>query len=321
MLARLSVASLAACCATAAPTLADELTSPLLKPALFVSLEMGVACSFGDEIDAIGTMNNVAAAFGATQGSGNLAFGDSDCGWQGRVGIGQSNTVGMGQWVDYWGVFVRHTQFGSDDFNGSYTAVTPGPGTYVSSLPGEYEEQRTVVDLELGHDVNIGGGQTARLFGGLRYSHFEGDVTSAGTSTVTVLGVSVTDPWTCSMSLRFDGAGPRIGLSTGIPLQGGVGLLLSTSASALYGERDTHCHVLIPGRADIPVSQSETGWVTNLEGEAGLTYALFGAGSELAVGVQVEAWFNQTEDGPWHADADRHNWGPFARINFNLSGP
>jgi hypothetical protein len=288
-------------------------------PALFLSLEGGAACQFGQEINAAPALDFVAGLHDFTVTSSNYKFGGNECGWTGRIGIGQDNLNAFGGLLDYWGVFVRQTDFGKDRFSASGAAFyTPDPTYYgQGSADGTYKEKRTVVDFEVGQDIGIGSG--TRIFGGLRYARFRGDARIDGTY-VYYDPTPYTYAFSANHKFEFSGIGPRIGLAARVPLQGCFGLLFMGSASALYGDRVTKFQFSVPGFSAGGLKETDTGWVTNLEGETGLTFAV-SPSAELVAGVRVEAWFDQIASGTAVNSADRDNWGPFGRLVVKFDNP
>lgn len=309
-----SALAIGAVLSTKVPARADELT-PAQRPALFVSLEGGAACQFGDTINAAPALDWVAGLHNFAVTANNYKFGEGECGLTGRIGIGEENIKAFGGLFNYWGVFVRETDFRNDRFKASGAAYYISDPTYSGqgSANGNYKEKRTVVDFEIGRDIGIGSrGEDLRVFGGLRYARFKGNARIEGTY-VYYDPAPHDYPFSAQHRFEFDGVGPRIGLTARVPLQGGFGILFTGAAAVLYGDRTTKFQFDVPGFISGALKDTNRGWVTNLEGEAGLTFA-FAPSAELVAGVRAEGWFDQISSGTAVDSADRNNWGPFARL-------
>lgn len=253
----------------------------------YLSLEGGAACPFGDTIDIFGT---------------DLL--NDGCGWTGRIGVGQRNTSVLGMF-DSWGLYVRHTRFPTN--NGSYYY---GAGGYYIDLVTSADEQRTVVDFEVGQDIGIGsGGSRTRWIAGVRYADHRVDTGVDGY----YYGVGY---FTQSFDTHLWGIGPRIGLESRMPFSSNMGLALGGAIAALYGEHSTQLTAESSLLGSRSASESDTGWALNAEGEAGIYWNPGAGSSELVLGVRGD-W--------WRADSDivevsRHNWGPFLRYQMSLGG-
>jgi len=207
---------------------------------------------------------------------------------------------------------------------------------------GTFEEDRTVVDFEVGKDIGIGGGESKlRIFGGLRYAHYTSDFTAKGEGGY---GIGYYGPClicfkaTSSFSVRadhsFDGVGPRLGLTAQHPLFGGFFLTGSVSGSLLWGDHQVRLSA-IGQTLNTRAKFSDDDLVSNAEGEIGVGMPFLARGT-LIVGARWEGWFDQAEfstytlelsdpcacrEGSFTGSLDRNNWGPFVRFNLPLGPP
>lgn len=280
LFAGVSTVALVAAAAVVAPgaASAQDLTGP---SSTYLSLEGGAACPFGDTFEILGE-----------------ELLNDGCGWTGRIGFGQRDTPIVGMF-DGWGLFVRHTRFPTN----STSDVVPG----YSDAVADANQQRTVVDFEVGQDIGIGSGAAqTRWIAGLRYA----DHRTAVNLAASYIGYSL------SLGNENWGVGPRIGLETHAPFSTNMGLVLAGSASALYGQH-TQTFTVSYGILTSSASASENGWMLNAEGEAGIYWQPSAAGnSEFVLGLRAEFW-RDTSD---LAEFNRHNWGPFLRYNMSLGG-
>lgn len=334
---QIGVGTLAADAADVAPPILDE--QP--RPPLVLSLEGGAACSFGDRGSFSATSEPSLYYFSAEPATASARFGNTDCGATGRIGVFQEGPGILLGRADYWGFFLRHSWLGKDSFRGFGETYTDGAyAKYYQDVEfaGTFKEERTVVDFEVGKDIGIGRpGGNVRLFGGLRYARNTNSFKTGG-SVESALSffyyyTNAYSDFSLSAKQRFDGIGPRLGISGRQPLAQQLSLVFSTSASALWGRHRIEVDANGPGLNEA-FSTSDHGWVTNLEGEVGLSFLFAPGGAELTGGVRAEAWFGQarpanvdfsaipeeSSDFSFKGKLDRHNWGPFLRLNVPL-GP
>ena len=306
-----------------------------------VSVEGGIPCPFGDQQKIAGTH---VFYYGLYSHATTNKLGTANCGgWTGRVGLMQEKS-GTFLGLDYWGIFVRHSEHTSSAFSGSKATTFYG-GAYQALLgtDGRYKEDRTVVDFEVGKDIGIGSAANLRAIAGLRYAR-QSSRTSLGTTTFdSYLGI------TTSTSVRinnsFEGLGPRLGLVAELPISSGIRLRLGGSGSILWGDHSSSgnvsgsCAPTCTNPTSLALNQSN-GSVTNLEGEAAGVFAMPNLnGAELSLGERGETWYQiggpsqislQTTAGTAltvstavgaAGSLDRNEWGPFLRLKVPLTAP
>lgn len=292
-------------------------------PTWFFSAEGGAACSSG----------NIAVRSPFVPGA-DLAHVGSACGWTARLGFGQEHTALFGGMADYWGVFVRYTRIqDSAPVNGQFNVLFPAfPNLYPYGFAANtgFDERRTVIDFEAGRDIGIGDGSKVRAIAGLRYAHY-----SVETSVLGSTNTGNTYAANFFTQQRFDGLGPRIGMSYRRPLLGMLELVADGSAAGLWGRYKTNITDTFNGAGAYSITggESHDGWVGNLEGSIAVAYAPYGPrGLEASLGIRGEAWFNQIDINTFSASSsaprsaftgtalvsgqheDRFNWGPFLRV-------
>ena len=93
---------------------------------------------------------------------------------------------------------------------------------------------------------------------------------------------------------NFDGVGPRLGLTGDTPLFGPFFLTGSVSGSLLWGDHQVRLRSsgFYPGGSS---KFSDSGMVTNAEGELGVGLPFFATGGTLVFGARWEGWFDQTK--------------------------
>ena len=312
----------------------------------FFSLEGGAECLFGDQ-DQIASgeqvLNLGAPGNSSSPPMASSKLGGSGCdGWTGRLGFGQEHVVIFGGLFDSWAVYGRHTEFGStnlkaagDIYQKSLPASGPplnfgaGLSSFQNVYTGTTESRRTVVDLEAGKRLGVGTGISVTM--GARYARFEEKAKLNGDLLWTPPGVATfsVNSFDAKATNTFEGFGPRIGLTSKARLGGGFGLMISGSASALYGDRES---VMQATHGDPTVTSASTKstsvWVYNVEGEGALTLVTSIPG-EFAIGARAEAWFGEAIGNATGSSctpnngqntgctrtsgSDHFNWGPFAR--------
>lgn len=267
---------------TAAPT---TLSAQQLPPGLSLTLEGGAACAIagGSRLES-GTQ--IGASF--PQLASNT-IGDDQCGWVGRVGLSWSQRGMLGGLPDYWGLFWRKQRI-----TGDTSAATPLDaffGQYRNAFATHTAERRTVIDFEVGKDLGIG--DSLRVVGGLRYARFDSRTALSGIYTDTVVP-NLPYFFNADIQARFEGFGPRLGLTGRLPLGGGLSLVLGDHGTALYGERKTtvtavHAIDSIVGATPPNGKAASAGWLFGLDGEAALVMPMFGPATELQLGVRGES--------------------------------
>lgn len=310
----------------------DGMAPPPPRPAFFVSLEGGNTCVTSDGQSFQGFLSATAGIDTSVTVNGN------DCnGWTGRVGIGQEGKGILGGHFDYWGVFVRYSDFGTR--KGSKSGASPAYYYYGLSETNtaSTSADRTVIDFEVGRDVGVGatahGNATWRIFGGLRYARFDSTTRMNGALTFSGYYYSYTYRSSVVDKSSFDGFGPRIGMSFKVPFGRGWGLTATGSASVLFGERTTNISAVDVFGGTYAQRFSSDDHVVNFEGEAGVYFSPFGPRSELVLGARAEHWADQiitsrtivpvTGIGaafidPAKRELDHTNWGLFARMKIKL---
>ena len=323
-------------------------------PGTSISIEGGAICGLGDNGTISATQDFYTTPYGSGSVTAKSSFGKVDCGSTGRLGLFQEQQ-GMFGFADYWGIFVRHEDFGSQKFSASNSKSIPVPfnalpNTYTYHFgvdsAGAFDEERTVVDFEVGKDLGIGAPDTkVRFFGGLRYARYTSELTDHGKASASLgSDICVNAPCTSfsygynfAFQARdtFQGFGPRLGLSGQFPLYRDISMVFSGSGSALWGNHDVQISDTISG-ATGKFTFSDTGWVTNLEGEVGLSWLLSPRGAKLVAGVRWEGWFDQNQFKDYtvaldttasaiskdcgSGSLDRNDWGPFVRFNLPIGG-
>lgn len=293
----------------------------------FLSIEGGLTCASGDRAGpSQGPFNLPAGELFNIRS--DLELGSDRCGWSGRIGFGQHGVSIVPGWIDYWGLFVRHSEIPTDRTGANLIADITYFGVlypnYTGPAEGESNEQRTVFDFEVGRDIGLGEeGATARVYGGVRYARFETNNNVSGTQT------GPSGVWYYSINAdtraQFHGAGPRIGMEFSVPLASPITLILGGSASALFGKQESTIDAQVfssffGSSTSTRLAASANDWIGNVEGEAAMKLKPFGPqGGDLAIGVRAEAWLGQIR-GPDGQDLDRYNWGPFIRYNISLNG-
>ena len=311
-----------------------------LPPGMSLSLEGGAVCDLGDS----GSFSTT-YTYSGVKAFDQTRFGDVGCGWTGRIGLSQERPGVIFGVADFWGVFVRHENFGSDHFRTSGSASDDrfiiGPKYYFAGINsgGKFDEDRTVVDFEVGKDIGIGSpGSKLRIFGGVRYAHYSSNFAASGQTEGVYCGpLSGCSYYDGRFSLRskttFDGVGPRLGVTAQLPLFGRLFLTGTASGSVLWGVHSLRMFSAGPG-ATGRFSPSDDDAVTNAEGELGLGWLFSPNGAKMVVGARWEGWFDQSQFKHYSIDLDedrtkafasgsldRNNWGPFLRLNIPLGPP
>ena len=225
-------------------------------------------------------------------------------GWAGRLHLG-------GRISDDWSVAVGLRY-------GMANKESDGSSFYYSDFNADadmsYKENHLVVDLEIGRDVGLGNGGTARVFGGLRFARFDGD---GDFSAYYYSGSPIS--LDADATHRFTGVGPRIGVDASIPLAENVRVDIGVAGAALYGRRKLKVkgtYSSFYGRSyDIDDSESKNVIVPNVEASVALIY-LLGANARISAGYKAEQFWNimPTFDNFGSGNDDRLIHGPFVRL-------
>jgi hypothetical protein len=148
----------------------------------------------------------------------------------------------------------------------------------------KYDESHLIVDLEIGRDVGLGSSGNARIFGGLRFAQFDGD---ADTSYSGFGGGSA------SVSQKFSGIGPRLGMDAGFPLTQNLRADLGVAGAVLYGKRKVKVDGSYSGFGayDFSSSSSKHVWVPNAEASVALSYLLT-PNASISAGYKAEQFWN-----------------------------
>jgi hypothetical protein len=232
---------------------------------------------------------------------------DPEKGWGGAV------EFGIQQYGSPWSAVAR-VRYGRSNKESSTYSGFYGPDT------DQYEESHAIVDLEIGRDVGLGsmggGDATARIHGGVRFAHFDGDQSGSYSS---FYGSSSN-----SSEHTFSGIGPRVGIDANIPFADNVSADLRASGAVLFGTRKvegTYSGFYSAGS----FSRRDSGVVVpNVEASAAVSY-LFGEHAKLSVGYRVDQYWNVLDmngsPGGGSRESDRTIHGPFLRVTIGGSGP
>ena len=239
---------------------------------------------------------------------------DPEQGWGGAV------EFGIQQYGSPWSAVARVRYGRSDTEQDSRTTYSGFYGSYVNTDTAQYRESHTIADLEIGRDVGLGsmggGNATARIHGGVRFAHFDGDLSGTYSSFYGSGGIR--------SEHTFTGIGPRVGIDANLPLAQNVSADLRASGAVLFGTRKVEGNYS-GFYASGPFSRRENSVVVpNVEASAAVTY-LFGDNAKLAVGYRVDHYWNVFDTNPFSGgssrDGDRTIHGPFFRVTIGGSGP
>lgn len=203
--------------------------------------------------------------------------------------------------------------------------------TYYNFVDAEAETDHDVIDFEAGHDVTLGE-TTVRLFGGLRYASLNTEVRTnlryPATGAATYQAYERRD-------VEFDGVGPRLGLSTSIPVSGtALSITGSFAGSAIYGSRRsiTAQNQTLGGTiiGNVRTEDKEHRFIYSFDADLGLAYDIgtpSGSNSRITAGYRVETWLNANNtvnlssiNGNNFGDnsADLLFHGPYARFEYQF---
>jgi outer membrane protein OmpA-like peptidoglycan-associated protein len=208
------------------------------------------------------------------------------------------------------------------------TVVTSFDGMAVSYYgTGEIKTKLNyqVADFEAGYNWTMGGNSTLRLFGGIRFAHFNQTTKGSafyGTATFEEgFNPVATRVAGYQRKTTFTGVGPRLGVNGQVGLgNGGFNVFGGLSGALLFGKfKDKHdggYNQWIAGSGSYSTAwstkdKSKSKIVPNAEGEIGLGYN-FTAGGGSTVGIQIgyraEGWWGVTSKAP----IDPGNLGSFS---------
>ncbi len=200
-----------------------------------------------------------------------------------------------------------------------------------------------VADFEAGYNFTMGAGSNLRLFGGVRYAHFNqkatGSVSGSGTAVFDGNTVSGTAQASVKRKTTFSGIGPRLGMNGQFAVgASGFNIFGSLSGAMLYGKyKDQRSLSVFGTDRGAPAETTSFGgsttdkkknkWVPTVEGELGVGYN-FNAGAGSTVGIQLgyraEKWWGVSSDAPVYGlggsfgdtthSSDQMFHGPFVRL-------
>lgn len=250
-------------------------------------------------------------------------------------GPGGALTVGY-TWGNGWSAGVRYRLLKGDDssgpfdpgiltFGAGFDLVPDGFMVGVLNARTEVRSKTSFVDLEVGKDIAVAGGNL-QVFGGLTYASIERDVAIIEDDCGCI-------PFAMLFSNDFHGVGPKIGFRGGIPLSSTIRIVGSASAAALFGTSTFANRLDDPLSPPYPYKNEDDRTVAALDAQAGIAVAL-GPGS-LTLGYRIDALIGALDTdqrvselfqtfvglqpiGDTHADFVAH--GPFARFTLPLAG-
>jgi outer membrane protein OmpA-like peptidoglycan-associated protein len=244
----------------------------------------------------------------------------ADKGWGGKAMLGY-------RFNNNWDVGIGGSAGwlkGKDSGNGFIS--TDGPVTGVNTSSNIKVKLRyQVADFEAGYNWTMGRNSTLRLFGGVRYAHFNQTANASLNGTDTVTGFSHVEG---KRKSTYWGVGPRLGLNGAVGIgQSGFNVFGSVSGAMLYGKYKDQHSVLATGLAS-PTGTSikdknKNKWVPNAEGEIGVGYNFNTNGATtvgLQLGYRAEKWWGVSSDAdvlsPTQAShsSDQLMHGPFVRL-------
>lgn len=229
---------------------------------------------------------------------GEIGFQPADSPWSfvGRVRYGQSNKEKDSQ--VYSGYY-----YGRDD--------------------ADHREEHIVADLEIGRDVGLGAlgdGSNVRLFGGVRFAHFNG---KGSFSTYSNFGPTSTD---LDIKRKFTGIGPRIGFDATMPLSDQFSLDVGAAGAVLFGKQKFEASGTTSysafGPYDVNEKRSKSVVVPNLEASAAFSW-LITDDAKFSLGYRVDSYFDVYDDGSVFGgrdEGDRIIHGPFIKLTIGTGG-
>jgi hypothetical protein len=234
---------------------------------------------------------------------------EPDDGWTGRLNLGAK--IGQDWFVEGG---LRYGASGKD--SGEFYYVGEG---YYEFGELNYDENHLVLDLSIGRDVGIGDGGEVRAFAGLRFARFKGN--SRGVDYYYYDGGEgyFYEFEQLHFNHSFQGFGPRIGLDALIPVANKVRVDVGVAGALLYGRRKLSATYIYDGYSD-RYSDSDKGWIPNVEANAALTY-VFSPSASISAGFRVEYFGDvmpqfdtDTFLGGDIGKEDRVIYGPFVRL-------
>ncbi len=293
-------------------------------PGVYLSLEGRYLMTKGDKISLYpGTWTSAPTA------SAN-AKTKLDKGWGGKAMLGYRFN---NNWDVGFGFAAGWMKGKKGHGSGTYLTSTDGVSTSYYGT-GDIKTKLTyqVADFEAGYNWTMGNNSTLRLFGGLRFAHFNQTTKGSdfyGTATLDG-GFNPVGTYNGSYKRKttFWGIGPRIGLNGQFGIgDSGFNVFGAVSGAVLFGKfKDKHsgsysAFSTIDGSSATAWStkdKSKSKVVPNAEGEIGLGYN-FNTGGGSKVGIQVgyraEGWWGVTSNAP----IDTGNMGSFSPKSSNSS--
>jgi hypothetical protein len=249
-------------------------------------------------------------------------------------GNGPGGALAIGYtWGTGWSAAVRYRLLKGDDKAGRFDPGILTFGAGMDLVPGgfmvgvldartEVESKTSIVDLEVGKEIAVGGGHL-QVFGGLTYASIERDVA--------IIDDCGCIPFSMLFSNDFHGVGPKIGFRGGVPLNTTISLVGSASAAALFGTSKFATRLDDPLSPPFPYKDEDDRTVAALDAQAGVAVAV-GPGS-LTFGYRIDALVGALDTdqrvsplfqsaglapiGDKHTDFVAH--GPFARFTLPLA--
>ncbi len=258
---------------------------------------------------------------GLTGTSGPQARADK--GWGGKAMLGYRFTNNWDVGVGFSAGWLKGKKSGSGDLT---TTGTPSPQNADVTNKINVKLNYQVADFEAGYNWTMGANSNVRLFGGIRFAHFNqtarANIDSASSTVISgfnhVKGKRKTTYW---------GVGPRLGLNGALGIgNSGFNVFGAVSGALLYGKYKDQHNITATGDAPFSASskdKSKSKLVPNAEGEIGLGYN-FNAGGGSTVGLQVgyrgEGWWGVSSSAPVlqpsqsSKSSDQFMHGPFVRL-------
>ncbi len=290
-------------------------------PGFYLSAEGRYMWNRGDKVGSYGPIATPIAI--STSGPGARA----DKGWGGKAMLGYRFT---GNW-DVGVGFAANWLKGKESGNGFI--ATDGPETGVLTSSNEKVKLRyQVADFEAGYNWTMGQNSNLRLFGGVRFAHFNQTANASLDGTTTISGY---DHVGGKRKTTFWGVGPRLGVNGTFGLgNSGFNLFGSLSGAMLYGKyKDSHsvgASGLATPTGTSYTDRSKHKWVPNAEGEVGVGYNFNTSGGTtlgLQLGYRGEKWWGVSSDAdvlsPSQSShsSDQFTHGPFVRLVATFGAP
>src|SRR6185369_15012827 len=291
-------------------------------PGFYLSLEGRYMWGHGDKAK---SFDPVTLTFGTISTAGPKARADK--GWGGKAMLGYRFTNNWDIGVGFSGGWLKGKKSGSEFLTTTTTGSPPAPTGVGVNTNLKVKLRYEVADFEAGYNWQMGTNSTVRLFGGLRFAHFNQTAKATANLTTTFAGFSGAAG---KRKSTYWGVGPRLGLNGQLGIgNSGFNIFGGLSGALLYGKyKDKHSAAFVTtgGSPTTGVSikdKSKNKLVPNAEGEIALGYNFkAGAGSTvgLQVGYRAEAWWGVSSDAPVLTPlqathkSDQMMHGPFVRL-------